>query len=371
MKFNIHIYHKMNKKKRFDEACKIREELVDKYVLKGYEIRGGERSVTDMLYHEERGIPVVRLPTTVNDIRNEPAQYSKTPDKPYDIYDTINTELDAIEARNADYAKVIQEPNEEEIKSINEEINIKRDLLDKAINNVEKISNFRKNIPIIDPINPNFKRDEINMTYRIIDEVDQAYNKALLSMYSLTVEIDRLNDKLYPQKALNKRLELYKAYDEEKSSLSLSEYIRLNTIFNGEVIIRLNTMPKCSILSYACLNDTSCYHFNCLGQSIRCDCYDEPTIWFSNCDCPIFGYRRAFDCPHTSHRRILSDRSIRLRHLGILQIDDSAYLAQYERAKKGPYDNADFLQEWAKGHPHRQKIKLLAYDSMNYYPENN
>lgn len=363
----------MNKKKRFDEACKIREELIDKYVLKGYQVRGGKRSVTEFLHHEKRDVPVVRLPTTVNDIRNEVAPYRKTPDEPYDIYDTVNTELDAIEARNADYAKVIQEPNDEEIKSINEEINIKRDLLDKAISNVEKISNFKKHIPVLDPINSNFRIDKYNHTDCIVDEVDKTYNKVLLSMYSLIVEIDRLNDKLYPQKALNKRLELYKAYEEEKSTLTLSEYIRLNTIFNGEVIIRVNDDDdsKCSITPYACLKSTSCYHFNCLGDRIRCDCYNEPNQFINKCDCLKNEYVRVIRCPHSTQRIILSDRSIRLRHLGILQIDDSAYLAQYARAKKGPFDNIEFFQEWAKGHPHREKIKLLVYDTMWHHPENN
>jgi hypothetical protein len=348
----------MLKKQKLDEAVKIQQELIDKYILQGYYVSN------DSLFMYKYKSPCIDLPKTVHNIKNEPSQKMYIVKESYDIYDTINTEIDAQAMRQQDKTAIIIEPSQEEMKVLIAQIFKKQLLLDKAVGNVEKVLKLKKDTPVLNKIESLYTFD--GYTDNVDSELNKLYRKTLLTMYSLEAEIERLSAKLYPKKALNKRLKLYQSYEEERSSLTLSEYLRLNNNFNGVKIIRVCVVANCYMNKYGVPIGLICKHYSCDGFEVPCDCVYEKNSILEKCECDCLTKLKHTYCPHSTGRLMLSSRLDRLKHLGLLEIDDSAYLAQYEQAKKGNFDNVKFLSRWANGYKHRERIKAIVYDMKRY-----
>jgi hypothetical protein len=322
----------------------------------------------------EYQITIRRIKSEIRDLRDKinpkRVQYRELEEKNYQTYKLIRdnydddymipcTELNAIEHRQNDILRSIhgpRVPRDEEKKYIQSQIDEAQAKLAIALENVKKMESIYENIRSLKSIDYPYSF-EAKLSPALSSEMSTMLQEARNAALAIEVQIDRLKDDLNPHLTLKNRLELYEEVKDQ--DLTLSEFFRLKQKryrIRKMQIIRVCVDRYCYMTDFDLPVGLRCIHINSDDQVIPCDCVFND--YYSN-DC-VCDQRTACNCITGS--RELTEKNRKLYNLGALEIEDSAYVQQYQLAKQGKFDNYEWIRDWSSTHRHRKRIASFVYN---------
>lgn len=338
-----------------------------------------DKHINDEEITEEQHKEMNNLQSTIQAIKSEikeirdklnpsRVQYRELEEKNYQAYKKISenyddtmmpcTELDAIEKRQNDELISIhgpRVPREEEKKDIQARIELSEAKLIDALENVKKLEKARENIASLKTIN-DCCVFEAKISPALSLELNTLLQDARNTALALEIDIDRLKASMNPQTALKERMQQYEEADDQ--DLTLSEFLRLKQKryrIRKMQIIRVCVDRYCDMNRHNLPTGLRCVHIDSDDQVIPCDClYD---LAFGICECE---QRPACNCVVLN--REMSEKNRKLYNLGVLEIEDSAYVQQYQLAKQGRFDNYEWIRDWCTNYKHRKRIASFVYN---------